>query len=148
MLMGKIWGTKIPRPLGKKSEKAGGFRPSVVPLDPGKAKRRQVGRRIGQASLWSMIVVVGGVGILFVFNSVMRATGTEIPGDSSSGSNGLLDTLKYLALALVVVSHILVFVCDALTDGDAREALWALAVFWGGGFLVLLVFSAVSVFLS
>lgn len=52
--------------------------------------------------------------------------------DFSNGAEGLDGILLFLAGTVVVVSHLLLFVCDHLTGGDAGPSAWALAIFWGG----------------
>ena len=67
--------------------------------------------------------------------------------DFSNGIVGLEITMLVLGCFLVAVSHILVFVCDSLTGGDAGPSAWALAIFWGGVVVLPLLFSGFVGFL-
>lgn len=103
------------------------------------AKGYRLGRRLGWGSFWAMVTVV-------LFGWIrwgLMAFGL----DSSNGVAGLDTALMFLAGTAVVVSHLLVFVCDALTGGDAGPSAWALAIFWGGALMIPLVVGAVGSFL-
>lgn len=52
--------------------------------------------------------------------------------DFSNGIVGLDTAMLVVAGLIVIVSHLLIFVCDYLTGGDARPSAWALGIFWGG----------------
>lgn len=99
-------------------------------------KGRRWGRALGWGSLWAMVVAV----VMFWTRSVLLATEFDL----SNGIEGLQITLSLIWATAVVSSHILVFVCDSLTGGDARPSLWALGVFWGGMILSLPVMGVIE----
>ena len=74
---------------------------------------KKLGRELGQVSLFLMA---------FVAPTLSCFLHAEV-------SNTWLFTLLGLG---IVISHILLFVCDTLTAGDGKEAGWALIVFWVG----------------
>lgn len=102
-------------------------------------KGRRLGRQLGWGSFFTMVMVV-------LFGWIrwgLMALGLNF----SNGIAGLDTTLIFLAGTAVVVSHLLVFVCDALTGGDAGPSAWALAIFWLGAFMLPIVMGVVGSFL-
>ena len=102
-------------------------------------KGSRLGRRLGWGSFWAMVTVV-------VFGWIrwgLMAFGL----DFSNGVAGLDFTLMFLAGTAVVVSHLLIFVCDYLTGGDAGPSAWALAIFWGGVFVLPFFLGVITLFL-
>lgn len=87
-------------------------------------KGRRLGRRLGWGSFFAMAVVVAFAWVRWA----LMAFGL----DSSNGFAGLEVTMLSLAALAVIVSHLLIFVCDFLTGGDAKPSVWALVLFWGG----------------
>ena len=102
-------------------------------------KGRRLGRRLGWCSFWSMVVVV----VFAWIRWGLMAGGL----DFSNGIGWLNTTLMFVAGLAVVVSHLLLFVCDYLTGGDAGPSAWALAVFWGGMLGVPLLLGVLDMFL-
>lgn len=102
-------------------------------------KGRRLGRRLGWGSFWTMVTVV-----LFGWTR----WGLMMLGlDFSNGIPGLDAVLMFVAGTAVVVSHLLIFVCDHLTGGDAGPSAWALAIFWGGLLILPFLLSLIDLFL-
>ena len=102
-------------------------------------KGRLLGRRLGWGSFWAMVTVV-----LFGW---VRWGLMEIGLDFSDGVPGLDTTMMFLAGTAVVVSHLLIFVCDHLTGGDAGPSAWALAIFWLGMVGLPFILGVIDLFL-
>ncbi|GHC40535.1 hypothetical protein GCM10007100_01280 [Roseibacillus persicicus] len=125
MLVRKIWDDRL-TPVKESGSK---LKP-VTRLGLGGAlsstteRNRRLGRNLGWGSFWSMIVVVAMIWIRWG----LMAMGL----DFTNGVAGLETTMFLLGALAVMVSHLLLFVCDHLTGGDTGPSVWALAIFWGG----------------
>ena len=140
MLVRQLW--RIPSPSS--SVKDDGAKPVARiglggSLKGSTEKGFRLGRRLGWSSFWAMVTV-----ILFGW---IRGGLMALGLDFSNGIAGLDATLMFLAGTAVVVSHLLLFVCDHLTGGDAGPSAWALAIFWIGAVVLPLVGSVVIAFL-
>lgn len=102
-------------------------------------KGRRLGRRLGWGSFWAMVTVV-------VFGWIRWGL-MELGLDFSNGIAGLDTALMFVAGTAVVVSHLLIFVCDHLTGGDAGPSAWALAIFWGGLLVLPFFLGVITLFL-
>ena len=140
MLVRQLW--RIPSPSS--SEKGEEAKPVARiglggSLKGSTEKGYRLGRRLGWSSFYAMVTVV-----LFGWTRWgLMALGL----DFSNGIPGLDATLMFLAGTAVVVSHLLIFVCDHLTGGDAGPSAWALALFWLGALVLPLVGGIVGSFL-
>jgi len=111
--MKKIWGHKLPNAAELRREGQTGNSGFGGSLAASSKRDKKLGRELGQVSLFLMA---------FVTPTLSYLLHAEV-------SNTLLFT--FLGLG-IVISHILLFVCDTLTAGDGKEAGWALIVFWMG----------------
>lgn len=138
MLVGKIYGDN------NETRRKEGPSKSLARLGLGGAletstvKGSRLGYRLGWCSFWAMVVVTA----LFWINTTLSLLGF----DSSNGIVGLKTALFVASGFAVVVSHILVFVCDYLTGGDSGPSAYALAVFWGGVVLMRVVVEVLLMF--
>ena len=140
MLVRQLW--RIPSPSS--SEKGDAGKPVARiglggPLKGSTDKGRRLGRGLGWGSFYMMVTVV-----LFGWT---RWGLMEFGVDFSNGIAGLDTVLMFLAGTAVVVSHLLIFVCDHLTGGDAGPSAWALAIFWLGALGFPLVLGILDLFL-
>lgn len=139
MLMGKIYGDKLPTGVREPAHKPVARIGLGGALETTSAKNRRLGGRLAWGSFWAMTVVVAMIWVRWG----LMALGL----DFSNGIAGLEMTMLFLGALAVMVSHLLVFVCDTLTAGDAGPAAWALAIFWGGVVVGPFLFSALELLL-
>ena len=125
MIITKLWGHKLPSTVRINKPKPVARIGLGGTLETTTEKGRRIGRALGWGSFWAMIMVVATVWARWAL--------LLMSFDLSSGYLGLQTALWISMGTLVVTSHVLVFICDYLTGGDAGPSAWALAIFWLGG---------------
>ncbi|MBK1833077.1 hypothetical protein [Roseibacillus ishigakijimensis] len=76
-------------------------------------------------SFWSMVLVTLGVWTRWS----LMAMGLDFAEADLPMLNG---AMLLVGAVLIITSHLLIFVCDHLSGGEAPLAAWALVVFWVG----------------
>lgn len=123
--MNKKWGNLVPVREGVREKGRRGTRGFGGSLKTDSKSNRATSKSLGQVSFAFMAFYVGGLwaGVLIDAPAVLNSVGK----------------IAFVGLFFAAVSHMLLLLCDSLSCGRAKEALWAVWVFWGGVLLAPLV---------
>lgn len=116
--MNKKWGTLVPVENGTREKGRRGTRGFGGSLTTTTKRGREESKGLGQLSLAFMTFFVGSLW-----------TALLIDGSAVADSVG---RISFVGLFFAAVGHMLLILCDSLSGGNAREALWAIWIFWGG----------------